>query len=209
MHSGKPDGPPNPLKPLEPLEPLRLAQAAATMGLSRVVVTSVDRDDLPDRGANHFAATIRALKARLPESHVEVLTADFLGVEEVGRQHLDVDSSLVLAEQSDSTAVIAVDPTSRTTRESPRAPVRGGRLERLERLLERVGGPSGLPGGARPGAGVAEDLEHWRSPHSAMFHVLLADGDEARALEEHPLHPRSARGAFIHGGRRGGRRDPQ
>ena len=74
--SGKPEAPP------DPLEPLRLAQAAATMGLSHVVVTSVDRDDLPDRGAGHFAATIRALKAKLPHSHVEVLTPDFLGVEE-------------------------------------------------------------------------------------------------------------------------------
>ena len=76
VNSGKPDGPP------DPLEPLRLAQAAATMSLSHVVVTSVDRDDLPDRGAGHFAATIRALKAKLPDSHVEVLTPDFLGVEE-------------------------------------------------------------------------------------------------------------------------------
>jgi lipoic acid synthetase len=52
------------------------------MALEHVVVTSVDRDDLPDRGANHFAATIRALKAKLPESSIEVLTPDFLGVEE-------------------------------------------------------------------------------------------------------------------------------
>ena len=76
VHSGRPDAPP------DPLEPLRLAQAAATMGLNHVVVTSVDRDDLPDRGAGHFAATIRALKAKLPDSSVEVLTPDFLGVEE-------------------------------------------------------------------------------------------------------------------------------
>ena len=66
----------------DPLEPLRLAQAAATLGAKHVVVTSVDRDDLPDRGAGHFAATIRALKARLPDCSVEVLTPDFLGVEE-------------------------------------------------------------------------------------------------------------------------------
>ena len=76
VHSGTPDGPP------DPLEPLRLAQAAATMGLQHVVVTSVDRDDLPDRGAGHFAATIRALKRKLPSVSVEVLTPDFLGVEE-------------------------------------------------------------------------------------------------------------------------------
>ena len=76
VHSGRPDGPP------DPLEPLRLAQAAAQMGLSHVVVTSVDRDDLPDRGAGHYAATIRALKRKLPGVKVEVLTPDFLGVEE-------------------------------------------------------------------------------------------------------------------------------
>ena len=76
VHSGKPDGPP------DPLEPLRLAQAAAQMGLRHVVVTSVDRDDVPDKGAGHFAATIRALNAKLPDAKVEVLTPDFLGVEE-------------------------------------------------------------------------------------------------------------------------------
>jgi lipoyl synthase len=76
VHSGKPDGPP------DPLEPLRLAQTAAQMGLTHVVVTSVDRDDLPDKGAGHYAATIRALKAKVPVASVEVLTPDFLGVEE-------------------------------------------------------------------------------------------------------------------------------
>src|ERR1700757_4924503 len=76
VHSGRPDAPP------DPLEPLRLAHAAAQMELRHVVVTSVDRDDVPDRGAAHYAATIRALKAKLPEASVEVLTPDFLGVEE-------------------------------------------------------------------------------------------------------------------------------
>ena len=76
VHSGKPDGPP------DPLEPLRLAQAAAQMKLSHVVVTSVDRDDLPDRGAGHYAATIRAIKRKLPRAKVEILTPDFLDVEE-------------------------------------------------------------------------------------------------------------------------------
>ncbi len=76
VNSGRPEHAP------DPLEPLRLAQAAAQMGLRHVVVTSVDRDDVPDRGAGHFAATIRALNAKLPEAKVEVLTPDFLGVEE-------------------------------------------------------------------------------------------------------------------------------
>jgi lipoyl synthase len=76
VHSGKPESPP------DPLEPLRLAHAAAQMQLKHVVVTSVDRDDVPDRGAGHYAATIRALKKKLPDASVEVLTPDFLGVEE-------------------------------------------------------------------------------------------------------------------------------
>jgi lipoyl synthase len=76
VNSGRPEHPP------DPLEPLRLAQTAHQMGLSHVVVTSVDRDDLPDRGAGHYAATIRALKAKLPETSVEVLTPDFLDREE-------------------------------------------------------------------------------------------------------------------------------
>jgi lipoic acid synthetase len=76
VHSGRPEAPP------DPLEPLRLAHAAAELELKHVVVTSVDRDDVADRGAGHYAATIRALKARLPRASVEVLTPDFLGVEE-------------------------------------------------------------------------------------------------------------------------------
>jgi lipoyl synthase len=76
VHSGKPEHPP------DPLEPLRLANTAAQMGLTHVVVTSVDRDDLPDKGAAHYAATIRALKHKVPETSVEVLTPDFLGHEE-------------------------------------------------------------------------------------------------------------------------------
>jgi lipoyl synthase len=88
VHSGKPDGPP------DPLEPLRLAATAAKMGLKHVVVTSVDRDDLEDKGAGHYAATIRALKHKVPEASVEVLTPDFLGREEEALQ-------IVLAERPD------------------------------------------------------------------------------------------------------------
>jgi lipoic acid synthetase len=61
-------------------EPARVSEAAATMGLRHVVVTSVDRDDLPDGGAGHFADTILAIRARVPGAAVEVLTPDFRGV---------------------------------------------------------------------------------------------------------------------------------
>jgi lipoic acid synthetase len=64
--------------PLDPAEPERVAAAAAKLGLAHVVVTSVDRDDLDDGGAGHFAAVIRALRARSPASTIEVLTPDFL-----------------------------------------------------------------------------------------------------------------------------------
>jgi lipoyl synthase len=74
--SGRPEGAP------EPLEPLRVARAAEKMGLRHVVVTSVDRDDLEDRGASHFAATIRAIRRRSPECGIEVLVPDFLGFQD-------------------------------------------------------------------------------------------------------------------------------
>lgn len=65
--------------PLDPEEPKRVAEAAARMGLSHVVVTTVTRDDLPDGGAGHFVAVIRELRAAVPEAKVEVLTSDFRG----------------------------------------------------------------------------------------------------------------------------------
>jgi len=65
--------------PLDPQEPARVAEAAAGMQLSYVVVTSVTRDDLPDGGAGHFAATIHAIRFRIPGAGIEVLVPDFQG----------------------------------------------------------------------------------------------------------------------------------
>lgn len=69
-------------KPLDPEEPERVAEAAKRLNLKHVVVTSVTRDDLPDGGAHHFAATIAALRRVLPQATVEVLVPDFQGKEE-------------------------------------------------------------------------------------------------------------------------------
>ncbi len=66
-------------RPLDEGEPRELARAATEMGLKHVVVTSVDRDDLPDGGAAHFAAVIKELKKLDPPPTVEVLTPDFRG----------------------------------------------------------------------------------------------------------------------------------
>jgi lipoic acid synthetase len=64
--------------PLDAEEPGRVAAAAAKLGLAHLVVTSVDRDDLPDGGAGHIAATIAALRRDCPTTTIEVLTPDFL-----------------------------------------------------------------------------------------------------------------------------------
>ncbi|MFM7321071.1 MAG: lipoyl synthase [Armatimonadota bacterium] len=66
-------------EPLDPKEPARIAHAAAEWGLRHVVVTSVNRDELPDGGASHFAGIIEALRAQAPGASVEVLTPDFRG----------------------------------------------------------------------------------------------------------------------------------
>lgn len=68
-----------PALPVDPDEPARVAKAALDLGLKYVVVTSVTRDDLEDGGASHFRSTIKAIKATLPHSKVEVLIPDFQG----------------------------------------------------------------------------------------------------------------------------------
>jgi lipoic acid synthetase len=64
--------------PLDPHEPDHVAEATARLGLAHIVVTSVDRDDLPDGGAAHFAAVIEGIRARCPNTTIEILTPDFL-----------------------------------------------------------------------------------------------------------------------------------
>jgi len=69
--TGRPDA-------LDPFEPAKVADAVAKLGLEHVVITSVDRDDLDDGGAEHIAQTIRAIRRKRPEATIEVLTPDFL-----------------------------------------------------------------------------------------------------------------------------------
>ncbi|WP_078546861.1 lipoyl synthase [Thioclava sp. F36-6] len=72
--TGRPDA-------LDVFEPGRVAHAVETLGLNHVVITSVDRDDLDDGGAEHFAQTIRAIRHRSPDTTIEILTPDFLKCE--------------------------------------------------------------------------------------------------------------------------------
>lgn len=74
----------NPAPP-DPSEPERVAEAVAALGLTHAVITSVTRDDLPDGGAGHFAAVIKALQRRCPQTTVEVLVPDFGGSREALR----------------------------------------------------------------------------------------------------------------------------
>ncbi|MEX2502258.1 MAG: lipoyl synthase [Trueperaceae bacterium] len=76
----------NPKGLLDPDESRLAAESVAMMGLGYVVLTSVDRDDLPDGGASHYARCVRAIKERNPDTAVEALTPDFAGVTE----HVDV-----------------------------------------------------------------------------------------------------------------------
>jgi lipoic acid synthetase len=79
---------------LDPDEPLHVAQAVAKLGLKHVVITSVDRDDLDDGGASHFAATVREIRQGSPVTTIEILTPDFLrktgAIERVMREPPDV-----------------------------------------------------------------------------------------------------------------------
>src|SRR5918999_4913016 len=65
-------------QPLDAQEPANVAEAVAKLGLEHVVITSVDRDDLPDGGGEHFGRVIRAIRAKTPKTTIEVLTPDFL-----------------------------------------------------------------------------------------------------------------------------------
>ena len=79
----------NPHGWLDPQEPANVADAVALMGLKYVVLTSVDRDDLDDLGAGHYAACIRAIHERMPETAIEALTPDFQGRHHLVAQVLD------------------------------------------------------------------------------------------------------------------------
>ncbi|MDH3490447.1 MAG: lipoyl synthase [Gammaproteobacteria bacterium] len=88
----------NPKGWLDPEEPLNSARAVKLMGLDYVVITSVDRDDLPDGGASHYADCVREIKKLNPNTAVEALTPDFNGVKE--HVELVVDSGLEVFAQN-------------------------------------------------------------------------------------------------------------
>ena len=108
-------------------EPVRVAEAVQAMGLRYAVVTSVDRDDLPDGGASIFAGTIREIKARVPDCRVEVLIPDFKGEEAPLRT--------VLAARPD-----ILNHNTETVPRLYRMARSGGKYSRCLELLERATG---------------------------------------------------------------------
>ncbi|MGE4423379.1 MAG: lipoyl synthase [Pseudodesulfovibrio sp.] len=83
------------MEPLDPTEPSRVAEAARRLALKHVVITSVTRDDLPDGGSAHFAATIRAVREAMPGCTVEVLIPDFQGDEPALKSVLDAHPNVL------------------------------------------------------------------------------------------------------------------
>lgn len=83
------------MEPLDDDEPENVASAVVEIGLDYVVLTSVDRDDLPDQGASHFAQTIREIKRRDSDILVEVLIPDFQGEPELVRKIIDAEPDVI------------------------------------------------------------------------------------------------------------------
>lgn len=81
--------------PLDPEEPLHVAESIALMKLSHAVVTSVDRDDLPDLGASHWVQTIKAIRQLNPQTTIEVLIPDFQGRKDLVQQVIDARPNIL------------------------------------------------------------------------------------------------------------------
>jgi lipoic acid synthetase len=88
VHTGRPDA-------LDPFEPARVARAVERLGLKFAVITCVARDDLPDGGAGQMAATVRAIRRRMPGTGVEVLIADYQGDDAALRAVLDANPDVL------------------------------------------------------------------------------------------------------------------
>jgi lipoic acid synthetase len=112
-------------RPDDPEEPARLAEAVARMGLRHVVITSVDRDDLPNGGAEAFAACVREIRARMADTSVEVLIPDFKGSERALRLVMDAAPDIL-------------NHNLETTERLYRLARPGGRYDRALELLARA-----------------------------------------------------------------------
>jgi len=148
--------------PYDPEEPVRLAEAVARLGLRHVVITSVDRDDLPNGGAEVFAGCITEIRDRLPETSVEVLIPDFKGS--------DKALGIVLDARPD-----ILNHNLETIERLYRIARPGGRYERALRLLRRAKEmrPTGLTKSGMM-CGLGED---WDELTGSLRDLRAADVD--------------------------------
>jgi lipoic acid synthetase len=154
---------------LDSLEPLRVATGAARLGLRHVVVTSVNRDDLADGGARHFAATASAIKRELPDCAVELLIPDFQGSEQALR--IVVDSPVDVLDHNVET-VPRLYPTVRP----------GARYERSLELLRRA---KCMRNGLLVKSGLMAGLGETDEELVAVFRDLRAAGCDILTLGQY------------------------
>jgi len=163
-----------PVGPPDPDEPRRVAEAAAQMGLSYVVVTAVARDDVPDGGASHFAATIEAIRETVPGCRVEVLIPDLRG----GWDALDV----VLDAAPD-----VLNHNTETVPRLYRLVRPGARYERTLELLARSAS-RGLPTKSGIMVGLGERLGEVRQVFSDLAAVGCDLVTVGQYLQPSPAH---------------------
>ena len=160
----------------DPDEPVRLAEAVARMGLRHVVITSVDRDDLPNGGAEAFAASIREIRRRVPETSVEVLIPDFKGSERA--------LSIVLEAEPD-----ILNHNLETAERLYRLARPGGRYDRALRLLADARRLA--PGGLTKSGVILGMGEEWDEVLTCMRDLRRSDvniltlGQYLRPSESH------------------------
>lgn len=141
--------------PPDPDEPRRLAEAASEMALRYVVITSVTRDDLPDGGAGHFAACIDAVRRKLPEAGIEVLTPDFKGSDDALRavlaaspdvfnHNVETVPSLYPTVRPQADYARSIDMLARASRIAPHVRTKSGMMlglgEQMGEVMEVLGG---------------------------------------------------------------------
>jgi lipoic acid synthetase len=163
-------------KPLavDPHEPARVGEAVAQLGLMHVVITSVDRDDLPDGGASHFAATVTAIERAAPRCRIEVLVPDFQG-------NLDAVHTVVAA------PVAIFNHNVETVPRLYRRVRPGAKYERSLAVLEAARDPAGIRlSKAGLMLGLGEELEEVRR----VFHDLREIGCDILTVGQY-LRPSS------------------
>ena len=156
-------------------EPEKVADAVARMGLSHAVITSVDRDDLDDGGAGHFARTIRAIRAASPTTTIEVLTPDFLKKDGALEQVVAARPGRVQPQSRNRAVALPDHPARRALLPLP-APAAAGEGTR-PRHVHQVRHHGGARRDAR--AGDAGDGRHAFRQHRLHHHRPVPAADAA------------------------------